>query len=90
MAESDVDVRMSELGRWLRMQERITQKVRERQATGDLFTVREAARLVRRSIDTVLVLADDAGLTVNVAVGVNGGYGEITRRGDWTMEGAPE
>lgn len=72
--------------KWLRMQAKLTKKVRERQATGNLLTVREATRLLRTNIDTVLDLAADEGLNVNVGFRTGSGYATEKHRGDWTLE----
>lgn len=62
--------------------------VRNRQATGDLLTVKDAGELFDLTWDTVLSMAEDHDLNLNVGVqvgGLGGPTGSIPMA-DWTME----
>jgi hypothetical protein len=60
--------------------------VHERQQTPNPLTLREAAKRLRMTQKDVYTLAEDCGLTINVAIGIAGvGYSR-SRLGDYTLE----
>jgi hypothetical protein len=60
--------------------------VHERQRTPNLLTLREAATRLHMTQKGAYTLAEDCGLTINVAIGIAGvGYSR-SRLGDYTLE----
>lgn len=74
--------------KWCADRDRLVAMTRDRQATGDLMTVREAARRLRLSqADTAELAEDTSGMNVNVAVGIPGaGVSRTMAKGDWSLE----
>lgn len=71
---------------WCADRDALVAMVRERQSTGDLLTVREAARRLRRSQDDTAELAVDGEVNVNTGVGIPGGGYSRLAKGDWSLE----
>jgi len=74
---------------YLHLLERLRQKVRQRQAKGDLLTFREAGLILARSYDEIQEMAEDADLCINVGIqagGLGGGIGLHASQGDYTLE----
>lgn len=59
--------------------------IRERQKTGVLLSVKDAAEQLKTTMNDIIHIASEEGININVGIRTQSGTGRLAKR-DWTLE----